>query len=160
MNKIVIYFSYTNHTKMIAEKIKEKLGCDILELKPVIPYSDNYQEVVDDENNSETSNYLPEIEDINIDLNKYNEIIIGFPTWWYRPCPVMRAFLTKYNLDGKKVISFATNAGWLGQSFEEIKELCPNAQNEMNIVFGTKYQENKLVTKESDIDNWIDSLAQ
>ena len=72
----------------------------------------------------------------------------------------MRAFLTKYNLDGKKVIPFATNAGWLGQSFEEIKELCPNAQNEMNIVFGTKYQENKLVTKESDIDNWIDSLAQ
>ena len=159
MDKIVIYFSYTNHTKIIAEKIREKLNCDILELKPLIPYSDNYQEVVDDENNSETSNYLPEIEDINIDLSKYKEIIIGFPVWWYRPCPVMRTFLTKYNLEGKTVIPFATNAGWLGQSFEEVKALCKgHVENEMNIVFSTKYQENKLVTKENDLDTWIASL--
>ena len=26
--KIVIYFTYTGHTKMIAEKIREKLGCE------------------------------------------------------------------------------------------------------------------------------------
>ena len=37
---------------MIAEKISKELNCDILELKPIVPYSNNYQEVVDDEQNS------------------------------------------------------------------------------------------------------------
>ena len=29
MNKIIIYFSYSGHTREIANKIKEKLNCDI-----------------------------------------------------------------------------------------------------------------------------------
>lgn len=59
MKKVIIYFSYTNHTRMISNRIKEKLGCDILEIKTVIPYSDDYDSVVNDEQNSESSNYLP-----------------------------------------------------------------------------------------------------
>lgn len=158
--KLVVYFSYTNHTRIIANMIKEKLGCDILELKPVIPYSSDYKEVVDDEQNGEASNVIPEIEKINVDLSKYDEIIVGTPTWWYRPCPVVRAFLIQNDLSGKKVVPFATNAGWLGRSLAEIKELCPNSkvENGMNIVFTTNHEENKLVTNKSDIENWINSL--
>lgn len=158
--KIVIYFTYTGHTKIIAEKIKEKLGCDILKLEPVIPYSNDYNKVVDDEQNSGSSNILPEIKDIDIDLSKYDEIIIGTPVWWYRPAPVVRAFLKKYDLSGEKVIPFATNAGWLGKGLSEIKTFCPNSEvvDEMNIVFSTNYEENKLVTNEYDIDSWINKL--
>lgn len=92
-NKLIVYFSYTGNTRMIAEKIKDRLGCDILELKPVVPYSDDYDSVVNDEHNSERSNHIPEIEKINVDLSKYDEIILGTPVWWYRPVPVIRAFL-------------------------------------------------------------------
>lgn len=48
METIVIYYGYGNHTRMIAEKIKENLGCDILEIKPKVPYSSDYQTVVDE----------------------------------------------------------------------------------------------------------------
>lgn len=156
--KIVVYFSYTGHTKMIAEKISKELNCDILELKPIVPYSDNYQEVVDDEQNSEVSNHIPEIEKVNIDLNKYDEIILGFPTWWYRPAPVVRAFLKNNDLTGKNIVPFATNAGWLGRSFAEVKKLCPKSivKNEMNIVFES-YSDN-LQTEMSEVENWIKSL--
>lgn len=34
----------------------------MVELKPIKPYSTNYQEVVDDEQNSEASNIIPEIQ--------------------------------------------------------------------------------------------------
>lgn len=37
MKKIIIYYSYTGHTKMIAEYMAKKLGCAILELKLVKP---------------------------------------------------------------------------------------------------------------------------
>ena len=38
MNKLIVYFSYTNNTRTIANKIKDKLNCDILEIKTKIPY--------------------------------------------------------------------------------------------------------------------------
>ena len=95
MNKLIFYFSYTNHTKEIANRIKEKINCDILEIKTVIPYSEDYNKVVDDEQNSEASNHLPKIQPINVDLSKYDEIILGTPVWWYRPAPAIRTFLSQ-----------------------------------------------------------------
>lgn len=71
MNKLVVFFSYTGNTKMIAEQIKDKLNCDILEIETVIPYSTDYQTVVDEEQNNVRSKVLPEIKDINIDLSNY-----------------------------------------------------------------------------------------
>ena len=77
--KLVVYFSYTGHTRALAEEIKEKLNCDILELKRVVPYSSDYNAVVNDEQNSENSNIIPEIEDININLDNYDTIILATP---------------------------------------------------------------------------------
>lgn len=158
MNKLIVYFSYTGNTRLIANRIKENLNCDILEIKTVIPYSEDYQSVVDDEQNSEASNHLPEIQDINMDLSKYDEIILGTPVWWYRPVPAIRTFLTQNDLSGKTIKPFATNAGWLGRTFKEIGTLCSNSKvnNGMNIVFES--YSDKLVTKEQDIDNWISTL--
>lgn len=33
--KIVVYYSYTGNTRKIAQIIKERLNCDILELEPI-----------------------------------------------------------------------------------------------------------------------------
>ena len=41
MKKLVVYYSYTGNTKLIANKIQEKLNCDILEITPKIPFSTN-----------------------------------------------------------------------------------------------------------------------
>lgn len=156
--KLVVFFSYTGNTKMIAGMIKDKLNCDILEIETVIPYSTDYQTVVDEEQNNEGSKVLPEIKDINIDLNNYDEIIIGTPVWWYNAAPAVRKFLTKYDLSDKTVVPFATNAGWLGRTFVEIKKLCPNSNviNEKNIVFES-YTSN-LVTSTEEINDWINKL--
>lgn len=156
--KVIVYFSYTENTQMIANKIKNALNCDILEIKTTIPYSQDYDKVVNDEQNSESSNHLPEIEKINIDLNEYDTIILGTPVWWYRPSPAIRTFLTQNDLSGKTIIPFATNAGWLGKTFIEIKKLCPNSkiEKEMNIVFES--YSSKLKTAEKTIDDWIKTL--
>ena len=158
--KIVIYFSYTNHTRMVAEKIAEKLNCDILEIKTILPYSNNYDLVVKEEQNSSDKGKMPEIEKIDINLNDYSEIILGTPVWWYSIAPAIRTFLSQNDLSGKIIVPFVTNAGWLGQTVKEIKTFCPNSvvKNEINILFTSDYSENKLITTESEINNWINSL--
>lgn len=157
-NKIIIYFSYTGNTRLIANKIQDKLNCDIAEITTKVPYSTDYDTVVNDNHNSEASNYLPEINPLNVDLSKYDTIILGTPTWWYRPAPAIRTFLTQNNLSGKTIIPFSTNAGWLGRTFVEIKKLCPNSNiiNEKNIEFES-YTSN-LKTPSSEIEEWIATL--
>ena len=113
MKKLIVYFTYTGNTRKIVDKITEKIDCDILEIKTVIPYSTDYDTVVNDEQNSEASNHLPEIQNIDVKLDEYDEVIIGTPVWWYRPVPAIRTFLTQNDLSGKKIIPFATNAGCL-----------------------------------------------
>lgn len=161
MKTIVIYYGYGKHTRSLAEKIKEKLNCDILEIKPKVPYSSDYQTVVNETENNLQERETPEIEDININLDNYEKVILGTPVWWYTITPPIRTFLTKYNLSGKIVYPFATNAGWLGSTFDEIKELCRGIiKEEMSIKFTTDYTENKLVTKEEIIDEWINRIKE
>lgn len=161
MKTIVIYYGYGNHTRMIAEKIKNELYCDILEIKPKVPYSNNYDEVVSNTEENLKTKETPEIGNIDINLDDYDRVILGTPVWWYTITPPIRTFLTKYDLSGKIVIPFATNAGWLGSTFEEIRDLCKGKiTNEMSIKFTTNHSEDKLVTKEEEIENWINKIKK
>ena len=90
--KLVVYYSFTGHTRAIAEGISKKLNCDILEIKPVQDYK-NYDDAVKAEQNNEATQRTPEIQDINIDLSNYDEIILGSPVWWYTIAPYVRTFL-------------------------------------------------------------------
>ena len=84
--------------------------------------------------------------------------IIGTPVWWYTIAPVIRTFFTQNDLSNKTIKPFATNAGWLGHTFQEIQKLCPNSKVDkgMNIVFES-YSDN-LVTSPDEIEKWIDEL--
>ena len=159
MKTIIIYYGYGKHTRMIAERIKDELKCDILEIKPKVPYSNDYQTVVDETTDNLETKETPEIEDIKTNLDDYDRVILGTPVWWYTITPPIRTFLSKYDLSGKRVYPFATNAGWLCSTFEEIKELCNGiVENEMSIKFTTDHSENKLVTSNKEIEDWIQSL--
>ena len=45
-------------SRKIANIIKDKLNCDILELNPVVDYNTDYQKVVDEEQSQEGSNHI------------------------------------------------------------------------------------------------------
>lgn len=152
--KLLVYFSYTGNTRSIADMIKKSINCDVLELKPKVPYSNDYQSVVDEYQNNENDKKTCELEDYNINLNDYDTIIIGSPVWWYSITPVIRTFLKNNNLSKKKVYAYATNAGWLGRTFKEVEEICLSVISTMNIVFN----ENNLVTKEEEINKWIGEI--
>ena len=80
------------------------------EIKPIKPYSDDYDLVVDEYQNNERAQETPEIEKLEIDLNEYDEIIVGSPAWWYTITPPIRTFLKENDLSGKIIVPFVTNA--------------------------------------------------
>lgn len=154
MKTLVVYYSYSNNTRQIAEKIKQKLNCDILELKPKIPFSKDYQTVVDEYQNNESEKKTVEIENINLNLDNYDKIILGTPVWWYTITPPIRTFLKNNDLKNKEIYVFATNAGWLGRTFEEIKEITNgNIKEEISLKFEDKY-----LTNEQELDSWIKNI--
>ena len=161
MKRIVVYYSYTGNTEKIANHIKEKLTCDILELTPRVPFSTNYDEVVAEYQNNSIDNKEVAINDININLEEYDEIIVGTPVWWYTMCPVITTFLKQYDLSNKKVYMYATNAGWLGHTFKDFIKLNPKStlDNCLNVVFGSTERE-KLVTDPKEIDKWIENISK
>lgn len=156
MKKLVVFYSYTGHTKMIAESIQKKLNCDILEIKPTKPYSTDYQTVVDEEQNNSSAGKTPDIQKIDKSINEYDEIIIETPVWWYTIAPVIRTFLTQNYLSNKTIKPFATNAGWLGHTFQEIQKLCPDSR--VDKVFTEDHHLSQLVTSPDEIDEWIEKL--
>lgn len=158
MKTLLVYYSYTGNTKIIVDIIKEKVDCDVVELKPKTPFlEEDYQAIVDKYQSNESSKESVEIEDINVDLSNYDKVIIGTPVWWYTITPVLREFLKNNDLSNKEVYAFATNAGWLGRTFKEIESYC-DVKKELNVQFAEDYREHKCLTSNDEINKWIKSI--
>lgn len=154
--KLIVYYSYTNNTKKIAEQIQIATGADICEIETVKPYTGDYNSVVDQGKREVDRGFKPAIRPLSVNLEDYDTIIIGTPVWWYTYAPAVATFLSEYDLSGKTIIPFATNGGWLGHTLKDIEKVCKNAivTNAIDIKFNT----DKMVTSEIDLNKWIASL--
>jgi len=130
---LIVYLSRTNNTKAIAEIIQRNVGGTLVALELVKPYPENYQATVQQVVKENETGYLPPLKTKIDSFQKFDVVFIGFPTWDMQMPPPMKSFLHQYNLRGKTVIPFNTNAGYgVGSSFRTVKELCP----ESNILEG------------------------
>ena len=157
MKTLIVYYSYLGNTKSIAEMIQKKTGADILSIETVVPYDNDYNKVVDQGQSEVNRGYCPEIKPLNIDPGQYDTIILGTPVWWYTFAPAMHTFLKTQDWKGKTIYPFATNGGWIGHTFKDIKDACTGAEvkSGMNI----KFDEATLRTSVKDIENWIDKIS-
>ncbi len=126
---LIVYLSRTNNTKAIAEIIHNYVGGTLVALELEKPYPKNYQATVQQVVNENETGYLPPLKTTIDSIQNYDVVFIGFPTWAMQMPPPMKSFLHQYNLSGKTVIPFNTNAGYgVGSGFQTVKELCPNSK--------------------------------
>ncbi|MCD8094869.1 MAG: NAD(P)H-dependent oxidoreductase [Ruminococcus sp.] len=128
MSVIAIYYSFGGNTRGIAEKIADELGAEIAEIRTVKPYMGSYNDVVEQGQREVNSGYLPKLKQMDIDLEKYDTLVLGTPVWWYTLAPAMSSFLSETDLKGKTIYPFATNGGWLGHTFEDFQRACRGAK--------------------------------
>jgi flavodoxin len=129
-NKVlIVYLSRTNNTKALAEIIQKNVGGTLVALELEKPYPENYQAIVQQVANENEIGYLPPLKTKIDSIQKYDVVFLGFPTWGMKLPPPMKSFLKQYDLSGKTVIPFNTNAGYgTGSSFETIKQFCKNSR--------------------------------
>jgi len=128
-NKVlIVYLSRTNNTKAIAEIIRENTGGRLVALELENPYPENYKAIVDQVVVENATGFLPPLKTKIDSMEKYDVLFVGFPTWGMQLPPPMKSFLNQYDLSGKTIVPFNTNAGYgIGSSFETVKKMCPNS---------------------------------
>jgi len=152
-NRIVAYFSASNVTKNVAEKIAKTIDADIFEIEPKEKYSS--ADLNWNDKNSRSSIEMndrssrPEIVSA-LDATDYDEILIGFPVWWYTAPTIINTFIEASNLDGKIVIPFCTSGGsGIGACEDDLKKAYP----EINWKKGLKLTSS---TSDDKIRSWIE----
>jgi len=162
---LIVYLSRTNNTKAIAEIIQKNVGGNLVALELDKPYPENYQQTVQQVVKENETGYLPPLKTKIDSIENYDVIFIGFPTWDMQMPPPMKSFLHQYNLSGKIVIPFNTNAGYgVGSGFKTVKELCShsNVLEGFSIKGGIErdgvlfvMKDEKLKEAETEVKEWL-----
>ncbi|KAA2222883.1 flavodoxin family protein [Chryseobacterium sediminis] len=127
-NVLIVYLSRTKNTKTIADIIHQNTGGTLIELELQNPYPEDYKAIVDQVAKENDTNFLPPLKTKIDDIEKYDVIFLGFPTWGMQLPPPMKSFLGQNNFKGKTIILFNTNAGYgIGNSFDTVKKLSPGS---------------------------------
>lgn len=130
--RLVAYFSAGGTTKKVAEMIANSAKADLFEIEPKIPYTKADLDWMNQKSRSSMEmndkKFRPEVLDTDTDFNAYDEIILGFPIWWYVAPTIINTFLEKYNFSGKKIILFATSGGsGFGNTARELQTSAPDS---------------------------------
>lgn len=130
--KLVAFFSASGITKKVAGMIAEEAKADLFEIEPKVPYTRADLDWMDKKSRSSVEmsdkKYRPEIMKKEIDMASYDEILLGFPIWWYVAPIIINTFLEAYNFSGKKIVLFATSGGsGFGNTVKELQPSAPDA---------------------------------
>lgn len=131
--RLVAYFSASGVTKKTAEQVAKAAGADLYEIKPKTPYTKADLNWMDKKSRSSVEmadkTIRPELADTNAHIENYDEILVGFPIWWYVAPTIINTFLEAYDFSGKKIVLFATSGGsGFGNTVRELEPSAPGAQ--------------------------------
>ncbi len=131
--RLVAYFSASGVTKKVAEMVAGAADCDLYEITPKVPYTTADLNWMDKKSRSSVEmsdkSIRPEIAGAELDVSAYDEILIGFPIWWYVAPTIINTFLESHDFAGKKIILFATSGGsGFGNTVKELQPSAPGAE--------------------------------
>jgi len=110
MKDLVVFYSLTGKTRIVARAVAEELGATILEVEEsrartpgVLVYLTGGFAAV--------ANRASDIKPIAVDVSQYDRVFVGSPVWASRPAPAINSFIDKTDFEGRAVIPFVTLGG-------------------------------------------------
>ena len=154
---LVLYFSHSGNTRRIAEMIHKRVGGDMVELKTVKPYPQDYNTVVDVAKAEQQEDARPEISTVIPNLDAYDTVFIGYPNWWGTlPMPFF-TLLEKNDMGTKTIVPFTTHEGSrFGRGIADLRRLCPKARILAN---GFETRGKRAHKAEKDVVAWLTRIG-
>lgn len=111
---LVAYFSATNNTEGVAQKLADGLGADLYEIVPEQPYTNEDLDYGNSKSRSSVEmddpDTRPAISGSVENMEQYDIVFIGYPIWWGEAPRIMSTFVESYDFDHKTLVAFCTSA--------------------------------------------------
>lgn len=122
MKILVVYYSLSGNTKLMAEQLAQSVGADVLELKlkqdiaakGFMKYLQGGRAAMKKEQ--------PELLPFTQNPQEYDLLFIGTPVWAWTYTPALNTFFATSALTNKKIALFCCHGGGKGNIFEKMKE--------------------------------------
>ena len=157
---LVVYFSATGSTKVVAETVADTVGADLFEITPVDPYTSDDLDWNDSnsrvsvEHSDESKRDVPLTKTVPDNWNDYDTVFLGYPIWWGSAAWPVNNFVKGNDFSGKTVIPFCTSASsGIGQSDKDLAKMAGTG----NWKDGERFSSD---TSSSKVETWVKGLKK
>lgn len=128
---LVVYFSCTGTTKLLAEYAAEIIGADLYGIVAEDPYTEAdlayYTNGRADQEQNDP-NARPAISGGVENMDAYDTVVLGYPIWHGQAPRIVSTFLESYDFSGKTIIPFCTShSSGIGSSADNLHILCSDS---------------------------------
>lgn len=143
--------------RAVADMIQENTDGDLFSIQTSVVYPADGGELIDYAAEEQDENARPELTSHIEDLDQYDTIFVGFPTWWYDMPQALYSFFDEYDFSGKTIIPFNVhNGSRFSGTIDTIKELEPDATV---VEDGFTVSERDVAEASEDVAEWLDGLG-
>lgn len=159
MKTIVVYYSLEGNTALIARRLAETLGADILRLETEKPYPEKAPAKFFKGGMSTVFKCKPKLKNPVPDLSAYDAVVLGTPVWAGSYAAPVHTLVKKHGFSGKKLAFFlCCGGGDTEKCFAQLKKALPGNDYAGEIVFVEPLQEDKRAEALEKAAAWAESL--
>lgn len=162
---IIIYFSRADenyfggslkyiekgNTEIVAEYIQDLTGADMFKVEPLVPYSKDYMECIE-EAKIRTNNHDAPIKEEVPDISSYDVIYVGAPVYWGGMPEELITALDGLDYTGKTIRPFTTHEGsGLSGVPGQLRKICKGAE----VLDGLAISGSHVKDSKSKVESWI-----
>ena len=106
MKNLVVYYSYTGNTELVAKTLAGIIKADVIKIEDIERPSKD--DAYASGKVAATQGKSWPVKPFKTDLSGYSRIFVGSPVWFKMPTPEFNAFVEQVNFAGKQVVVFVT----------------------------------------------------
>jgi flavodoxin len=145
------------NVQAIADEIAAYTGGDLFSIQTSVEYPGNIDDLIDYAQDEQDADERPELTTHIENLDQYDTIFIGYPTWWYDLPQVMYSFFDEYDFSGKTIVPFnSANGSRFSGTIGTIQQLEPDADV---ITEGLSVHQNNVSNAKSEVEKWLKGLG-
>ena len=143
--------------RAVADMIEQETGGDLFAIQTSVVYPADGEALIDYAAEEQDEEARPELTSHIENLDQYDTIFIGYPTWWYDMPMALYSFFDEYDFSGKTIIPFNVhNGSRFSDTISTIEELEPDAQV---VEEGFTVSENDVADAAVDVSAWLGELG-